>query len=134
MSLKLHSQLFINGEFVHSEKKKKMDVINPATGEIFHQVEVGLKEDVEKAVSSSKQALKGTWSELSGKDRAKYLEKFAKELLKRQERLATIETMDNGKTFKETSTDVSDSASCFTYYAELAKELDESQGKVVDGK
>lgn len=135
-SLSLHTKLFINGEFVStvSEKPKKLDVINPATGEIFHQVEIGLKEDVEKAVSSAKIALKGEWSKLPGRERAKYLEKIAEELLNRKERLATIETMDNGKTFKETTVDVSDSAACFSYYAQLAKELDESQGKIVDSK
>ena len=84
------------------------------------------------AVKSAKLALHGEWSLLSGSERSKYLLAVSKELLNQKERLSTIETMDNGKTIRESEADVEDAAACFEFYSKLAVKLDEQQGEKLE--
>jgi betaine-aldehyde dehydrogenase len=124
------TKLFINGEFVSSTSK--MDVFNPATGKVLTQVDTASKEDVDHAVKSAHDALFGEWRDTTGEQRAVFLDSIAEELLARKEKIAKIETLNNGKTLKEALADVGDSAACFSYYAKLARQLDLKQGKPVD--
>ncbi len=90
---------FIGGSFVAS-KASKLDVLNPANGDKIASVANGLPEDVEKAVEAAAKAFK-SWSKLSGFERAKHLYALARHIQKRERFLSVLETMDNGKTIRE---------------------------------
>jgi len=90
---------FIGGNFVAS-KAPRMDVFNPANGEKLGSVPNGLPNDVDKAVEAARKAFK-TWSKLSGFERAKHLYALARHIQKRERFLSVLETMDNGKTIRE---------------------------------
>ncbi len=90
---------FINGTF--SEPDKTFAVANPATGEILAQVSQGSKADVLAAVKAARAALPG-WSRLPGHDRARWLYALARSVQKRERFLAVLESLDNGKSIRET--------------------------------
>ena len=100
--LKLHEKgfgHFINGQF-QSSAGGRLDVFNPANGEKLATVPNGSAKDVEAAVAAAHKAFKG-WSKLSGFERAKHLYALARHIQKRERFLSVLETMDNGKTIRE---------------------------------
>ncbi len=90
---------FIGGAFV-SSKGKRIDVFNPANGEKLAHVAQGTPADVDVAVAAATKAYK-SWSKLSGFERAKHLYALARHIQKRERFLSVLETMDNGKTIRE---------------------------------
>lgn len=91
---------FINGSFVKPSGARMLDVFNPATGEKLATVPQGTAKDVDAAVAAARKAFKG-WSALSGFARAKHLYALARHIQKRERFLSVLETMDNGKTIRE---------------------------------
>ncbi len=91
---------FINGVYVGGERTKKIEVQNPASNEVIAQVSNGTAKDVNEAVASARKAFK-SWSRLSGFTRAKHLYALARHIQKRERFLSVLETMDNGKTIRE---------------------------------
>lgn len=91
---------FIDGKFTAPEGRL-IDVINPATEEVISRVAQGTAEDVEAAVRAARAALP-QWSALPGHERAKYLYAIARHIQKRERFFSVLETMDNGKTIRET--------------------------------
>ena len=53
--------LFINGEFVESDSKKKFASVNPATEQPLAEISESNEADVDRAVKAAKSAFK-TWS------------------------------------------------------------------------
>ena len=73
---------------------------NPATGDVIAKVATADAADVDRAVKAARAALPG-WQALSGHQRARYLYAFARQVQKHSRRLAVLETMDNGKSIRE---------------------------------
>jgi aldehyde dehydrogenase (NAD+) len=90
---------FINGGFVKSSGKR-LDVFNPANTEKLGTVAQGTRNDVDAAVKAASKAFV-KWSKLSGFERAKHLYAIARHIQKRERFLSVLETMDNGKTIRE---------------------------------
>ena len=101
VNIKSKYQHFIGGEFVAPEAGKYMDTINPATTEVLAKVAVGNEKDVDKAVKAARKALSGTWGQMSGSERGKYLFRIARILQERAREFAVLETLDGGKPIKE---------------------------------
>ncbi len=100
--LKLHEKgfgHFINGAFT-APKGKTLDVFNPASMDKLAIVQNGTAADVDAAVAAARKAFK-SWSALSGFERAKHLYALARHIQKRERFLSVLETMDNGKTIRE---------------------------------
>jgi aldehyde dehydrogenase (NAD+) len=90
---------FINGEW--TEPGETFDVINPANREVLARVTQGTKGDVNAAVAAAKAALP-LWQGLDGHSRARYLYALARGIQKHARLFAVLETMDNGKSIRET--------------------------------
>jgi aldehyde dehydrogenase (NAD+) len=90
---------FINGKF-QSSVGGSIDVFNPANNEKLTTVANGTAKDVDAAVTAASKAFK-SWSALSGFQRAKHLYALARHIQKRERFLSVLETMDNGKTIRE---------------------------------
>jgi aldehyde dehydrogenase (NAD+) len=91
---------FIHGKYLTIGKTEKLQVTNPANGEVLAHVTNGTATDIDEAVASARKALK-SWSRLSGFQRAKHLYALARHIQKRERFLSVLETMDNGKTIRE---------------------------------
>lgn len=91
---------YINGKFTTAEGEL-IEVSNPATEEVIGRVAKANAGDVDAAVRAARAALP-KWSALSGHERAKYLYAIARHIQKRERFFSVLETMDNGKTIRET--------------------------------
>ncbi len=92
---------FINGAFVEAAQGGSFDVFNPSTEERLASVAQGSADDVNLAVTAARKALPA-WSILSGHQRARYLYAIARHLQKHARFFAVLETLDNGKSIRET--------------------------------
>jgi aldehyde dehydrogenase (NAD+) len=117
--------LFIGGDFVEPKSGRWFDTINPATEEPLAEVAEAGPEDVDLAVTTARAAWDGTWRDLPGRERAKYLYRIARQLQERSREFAVLETIDGGKPIKESrDVDVPLAAAHFFYYAGWADKLD----------
>jgi aldehyde dehydrogenase (NAD+) len=91
---------FINGTWVAPSAASYFDTADPSTGERLASVAQGSAADVEAAVKSALAALP-KWQALTPHARARYLYALARQVQKHSRRLAVLETMDNGKTIRE---------------------------------
>jgi len=93
--------LFINGKWCKAKSGKVFSTDNPASGKKLASISEAGKSDVDSAVSAAKLAFP-KWKALSGHERARYLYALARQLQKHSRLFAVLETMDNGKTIRET--------------------------------
>src|SRR5205814_1785418 len=117
-------ELFINGEFVAPHSGKYFDSLNPATEEKLSEVAAADARDVHKAVNAARSAYENVWSKMAGRERGKYLYRIARIIQEKSRELAVLETMDGGKTIKESrDVDLPLVAAHFFYYAGWADKL-----------
>src|SRR6059036_3251774 len=93
--------LFIGGRWVKGESGESFDVINPATTQRLARVVQAGAPDVDAAVRAAREALPG-WAALPGHARARHLYALARGVQKHARLLAVLESMDNGKSIRET--------------------------------
>jgi len=118
-------QLFIGGKFVAPRSGKYFPSINPATEEKLAEIAEADARDIDLAVKSAHRAYKNVWSKLPGRERAKFLYRIARLIQEKARELAVLETMDGGKTIKESrDIDLPLVAAHFFYYAGWADKLE----------
>ncbi len=91
---------FIGGEFVASAVSQQFDIMNPASDTLLARVAQGSEADVDAAVRAAREAFPD-WSKLSGHARARQLYAIARLIQKRERFLSVLESMDNGKSIRE---------------------------------
>ena len=91
---------FINGSFT-TPGDRMIDVMNPATEAVLASVPHGTAAEVDAAMKAARAAF-GKWSARPGHERAGYIYAIARQIQKRARFLAVLESMDNGKTIRET--------------------------------
>jgi aldehyde dehydrogenase (NAD+) len=117
-------ELFINGKFVAPRSRKYFDSVNPATEQKLTEIAAGNAADVDSAVKSARRAYENVWSRMPGRERGKYLYRIARIIQEKARELAVLETMDGGKTIKESrDVDLPLVAAHFFYYAGWADKL-----------
>ncbi|MHA7971721.1 aldehyde dehydrogenase family protein [Rhizobium sp. CAU 1783] len=128
----MKQKLFIDGQWVSPVRGGTFPVVNPATEEVIHHAPAGTAEDIDLAVLAARRAFDtGPWPKLSGSERAKYLRAIAARLNERKHELGRLEVIDNGKPLPEAVWDIEDTAGCFSYYADLAEELERNPEEVI---
>ena len=121
-------KMLIDGEWVESSSKKKIETLNPENNKVWATVPEANEEDVDKAVQSAQRAFDNSWSKIHPRERAKYLKLIADQLRANAEHLGKIETIDTGKLYRETKTQANYIAEYYDYFAGLA---DKVEGTVV---
>jgi aldehyde dehydrogenase (NAD+) len=117
-------ELFIGGKFVKPKSGKYFPSINPATEEKLTEIAAANESDVDSAVKSARRAYEKVWSKMPGRERGKYLYRIARIIQEKARELAVLETMDGGKTIKESrDVDLPLVAAHFFYYAGWADKL-----------
>src|SRR5699024_1504611 len=96
--LKSEKQLFINGQFVNSADGKPFETVNPATAEKIATVHEAGKEDANKTVNVPTESFDDdTSTKISDAEKSHLIYKHADKIEEKQEELAHLHTMDNGK-------------------------------------
>ncbi|MEU4799283.1 aldehyde dehydrogenase family protein [Streptomyces sp. NPDC023327] len=124
------AELFIDGEWTGAVRGGRRDVINPYDASVVQQVDDADEADVDLAVRAARRAFdRGDWPSAPTRERADVLLKVSRYLLRDQEEIAHVESLDTGKTLAEARIDVEDVSNAFRYFAEIA---DKDGGRVVD--
>ncbi|HEU5186395.1 MAG TPA: aldehyde dehydrogenase family protein [Gemmatimonadaceae bacterium] len=96
-----------NGTFGHfidgawTTPGQTFEVVDPSAGVPLARVSQGTQADVDAAVAAARRAFPA-WSGLSGHARARHLYALAREMQKHSRLFAVVESMDNGKSIRET--------------------------------
>ncbi|KAI8333635.1 aldehyde dehydrogenase domain-containing protein [Chlamydoabsidia padenii] len=122
-SIKVHTQLFINNEFVPGHAPL-IETINPVNEEVICKVHAANEKDVDAAVEAANKAFKNVWRKVPAAQRGRYINKLADLMERDIDELATLEALDNGKSFVVArDVDVTDSIACFRYFAGWADKI-----------
>jgi aldehyde dehydrogenase (NAD+) len=83
--------LFIGSDWISPSSSEIIEVINPATENLFFKVPAAQAADVDAAVAAARQAFdKGPWPRMSPGERAKYLFAIAERVEARSEEIANV--------------------------------------------
>lgn len=123
--------LFINGKWVDAKDGGTFKCYCPANGELLSTCAEATKEDVDDAVKAAWAAWE-TWKDVSPIERADILMKIADIIDANKEKLAMLESLDNGKPIRETmAIDVPFSSDHFRYFASAVR-TEEGSANMVD--
>jgi aldehyde dehydrogenase (NAD+) len=126
-----HQKLFINNEFVDATSGNVFEVLNPATGDVISEVADASEKDVDRAVKAAKEAFRlgSEWRRTDPAARGALLYKLADLIERDQAYIAALETLNNGKPFKDSyNIDLPHCIAVLRYYAGWPDKLN---GKVL---
>ncbi|QKS72955.1 NAD-dependent succinate-semialdehyde dehydrogenase [Paenalkalicoccus suaedae] len=118
--------LFINGEWTGKDLEK-IEVHNPANGELVGTVPKGGAKEAEAAIEAAHNA-QADWAALPAAERATYLMKWHDLILEQTDEIADMLTREMGKPLKEASGEVAYSASFIKWFSEEARR---SYGRII---
>ena len=118
----LHEKNLIGGEWTDGSSKNRLEVINPATGEVFATVPKAAKEDADAAVDAADRAFPA-WAAYPPSKGARYLRSAAKIVLERCEEIGRLMTLEQGKPLAEAMGEVRKGAEILRYYAEEGERI-----------
>src|SRR3954470_20590256 len=96
------------------------EVLNPFDASVVQTVDQAGPAEVERAVAAARAAFDtGPWRTSTVAERSALLHRVADLLQRDKERIARTETLDTGKTLRESYIDVDDVTAVFRYYADL---------------
>ena len=108
--------MLIDGERVAPGHRRTHDVLNPATAEVLGQLPLADAADLDRALDAAKRGFR-IWRDASPQQRATVLSGAARLMLERQEQIARIATLEEGKTLPEARTEVLMVVGLFNFYA-----------------
>jgi aldehyde dehydrogenase (NAD+) len=111
--------MLIGGKWVDSVSGKTFPTLDPTTGQEICQVAEGDKADIDLAVKAARKAFEeGPWPKMSAAERGRLLNKLADLIEKQSEELAALESLDNGKPYRDAiAADLPLTVKCYRYYA-----------------
>jgi len=92
------TELYIDGAFAAAASGETIEVIDPATGQVFAHAAAGGAEDIDRAVKAARRAFDG-WAATPPSQRARLLLKLADLIEQHGEAIALTESLDNGMPF-----------------------------------
>jgi aldehyde dehydrogenase (NAD+) len=119
-----YNSFFIGGRWVTPAGDGHLDVINPATEEVFASVPAGEREDADAAVAAANAAFPG-WSQQTTQSRALLLDRTADLLEQRRSEIADVISRELGMPRKQSaSIQVGSGISTFRMAAEIAQQFE----------
>jgi (Z)-2-((N-methylformamido)methylene)-5-hydroxybutyrolactone dehydrogenase len=115
-------ELFIGGAWVPSSSGETFEALQPYTGRPWAQIPIAGEEDVDRAVRSARQA-QPRWRAESARVRARMLRRVGNLIAEHAEHLASVETTDNGKLYREMLGQVQSLPDYFEYWAGWADKI-----------
>src|SRR2546428_2976964 len=116
-------RMFINGERAWARSGATLEAIDPATAEVFAQVALGERTDVDDAIAAAQAAVAGGWAGLPPVRRVRILNRLAGLLREHSREFAELESLDAGKPLRQAEDDVAAAASYFEYFAGVADKV-----------
>ncbi|HEY1747286.1 MAG TPA: aldehyde dehydrogenase [Xanthobacteraceae bacterium] len=115
-------RMFIGGAWVKPSTDAKIDVIAPATEEIFLSVAEAQEADVNRAVAAAREAFDhGPWPRMSHAERAAYLRAIGRKIEERAGDIARAWPNEMGMLYSIAQPSAAGLGSVYDYYASLAE-------------
>jgi len=108
--------MVIDGERVTGGGRRTHRVLNPATGDALGELPLADAADLDRALETAQRGFR-IWRDSTPQQRSAVLQGAARLMLERQEELARIATMEEGKTLAETRIEVLMNVGLFNFYA-----------------
>jgi succinate-semialdehyde dehydrogenase/glutarate-semialdehyde dehydrogenase len=123
-------QLLIDGQWRDARAGRTMPIVNPASGAVIGSLAYAEKADLDEALEA---AAKGfdTWKRVSAYERSKIMRKAANLLRERIELVATLMTMEQGKTLAEAKAEIHNGADTIDWFAEEGRR---AYGRVIPAR
>ena len=121
-------QMLIGGQWADPAGGQWFASENPFTGQAWAQIPRGGADDVDKAVKAAWEAFRGPWRSMTASARGAVLRKFGDLVAENAERLAELESRDNGKLITEMRGQLRYIPQWFYYFGGLA---DKIEGRVI---
>jgi (Z)-2-((N-methylformamido)methylene)-5-hydroxybutyrolactone dehydrogenase len=122
-SLKRYRML-IGGEWVDAAEGATFESVDPFTGRPWAVVPRGGPADVDAAVRAARAAFdSGPWRRTTGAERARLMRKLADLIADDAERIAVVESTDNGKLIREMEGQLRSLADYYHYFAGAADKI-----------
>lgn len=119
-----HDGFFIGGEWSAPSSSTLVDVIDPATEEVFFRVPLAQPADAERAVTAAREAFDhGPWPRLSAQERAQYLRAIGDGIRRRIERFGATQVSQMGIVYQGSLRHTEFAAGLYDYYADLAQDF-----------
>lgn len=124
-------KMLIDGKWVNAGDGKTLKSNCPANGEYLASFPDATKEDIDSAVKAAWKAF-DSWKRVSAQERSALLLKIADLIDANRDKLAMIESLDNGKPIRETSAiDVPLASDHFRYFAGAIR-VEEGEVAMID--
>ncbi len=117
-----HYQMLVGGEWVDAASGETFETVNPYTGRAWATVPRAGAADVDAAVRAARAAFE-TWGKTTAVERARLLRRLADLISTNAERIAIVETTDNGKLIREMEGQLRGLSDYYHYYAGAADKL-----------
>jgi succinate-semialdehyde dehydrogenase/glutarate-semialdehyde dehydrogenase len=125
-----NTQLFINGKWRPSQSGKTIAVLNPATEETIGTVAHADRADLDEALEAAARGFK-VWRAVAPFERCRIMRKAAAIMRERNEEIAPLMTMEQGKTLAEAKIEAMAAADVIEWFAEEAKR---AYGRVIPAR
>ena len=114
-----HTDLYINGEWRPASDGQRIEVQDPASGEVIATVASGSVQDALQAVAAAHSALK-SWATRAPRERAEILRRAFDLMMRERDKLAELMVRENGKPLGEARGEVAYAAEFFRWFSEEA--------------
>jgi succinate-semialdehyde dehydrogenase/glutarate-semialdehyde dehydrogenase len=114
-----HTDLYIDGAWRPASDGQRIEVTDPATGEVITSVASATVQDGLAAVEAAYQAFR-PWAARPPRERAEMLRKAFDLMMRDREKLAELMTRENGKPLAESRGEVAYAAEFFRWFSEEA--------------
>ncbi len=113
-------RMYIGGRWTDAAEGKRFQVINPATGEPVAEIADGGAADTRAAIEAARGAFKA-WAGTPAKERGRILHRIQARLEERQEEIARLVVLENGKPLDEARREVGFALAYFGWFGEEAR-------------
>ncbi|MBW8841928.1 MAG: NAD-dependent succinate-semialdehyde dehydrogenase [Sphingomonadales bacterium] len=108
--------MVIDGERVRGGGRRTHDVVNPATGDTLAALPLADPADLDRALDAAARGFR-RWRHSTPHERAAVLQGAARLMLERQDELARVAVLEQGKTLAEAKVEVLMNVGLFNFYA-----------------
>jgi (Z)-2-((N-methylformamido)methylene)-5-hydroxybutyrolactone dehydrogenase len=117
-------QLYVNGRWEDAQSGARFDSINPFNGDVCATMADASEEDAGRAVASARKAFdEGPWGRMNGYERGRLMMRLADVVESRAAAIARVETIDNGKVIRETTSHAGFAVRSYRYFAGMADKI-----------
>ena len=119
-----YKKLYIHGQLVDAENKKRGNVVCPANGETIAEIAIAGVKDTKKVLESSQKGFK-YWSGLTLAERTEWMDKLRSAVLDKEKELRSAIIHEMGKTYAGSYEDIEALANALDWYPNAMKNYKE---------